>query len=309
MCLTLRVIFGLGYIVGASVTYWTGLWQWGIRVTPVFGVVFLVLIIFAFEDPVRGQADQAHLRRTSYKQDILSLAKIPTYIYTTLGFTSVVFVTGSLSWWTPSCAEHAWGMINNLDVIPPSVKASISESFGILSCVGGLLGVVLGSILSRIWQRGYGPLKSNARADPLVCAFGSLAAVPTMWLALFTIGKSMVLGYFFVFISILLVVLNFAITTDIILYVTAPNHAIRGGSTSSTIAFSALQYALFVPNAVLVLGGVFYMQAANHVEKDRETNLVIMHDLNPPTILDYEEFGQRSGGRGVHRDNHPIIVP
>ncbi|KAI1729537.1 major facilitator superfamily domain-containing protein [Ditylenchus destructor] len=319
---------GLGYIVGASVTYWTGYWQWGLRVTPIIGIIFLIIIVFAFEDPVRGHADHAHLRKTSYKEDVLSLGRIPTYIYTTLGFTSVVFVTGSLSWWTPACAAHAWGMIHGMDKVPPEIKASVAETFGVLSCIGGLIGVVFGSLLARKWQKGLGPITANPRADPLVCGFGSLFAVPTMWLALFTVGKWMPLGYLFVFLTIIMVVLNFAITTDIILYVTTPNRrataiaiqtltahllgdatspyvigllsdAIRGNVETSAASFQALQYALYLPNAVLVLGGVFYFLASNHVEKDREKNSMLMHDLNPPTILDYYDDDMGAGNRSM----------
>src|SRR4051812_43672920 len=75
--------------------------------------------------------------------------------------------------------------------------------------------------------------------------------------------------------------------------------AIRGDSKASGDSFRALQYALFLPNAMLILGGVFYFTASNFVEKDREKNSILMHDLNPPTILDYDDLGNESHTRST----------
>lgn len=49
----------------------------------------------------------------------------PTYLSSTLAYTSVVFVTGTLSWWAPAAIDHAYAMMENLNstsLLPPSKK-------------------------------------------------------------------------------------------------------------------------------------------------------------------------------------------
>ena len=71
------------------------------RVTPVLGVV-AVILIFLIRDPPRGHSEGSHnLQATSYKEDIKALCKNPSFMLATGGFTCVAFVAGALSWWGP----------------------------------------------------------------------------------------------------------------------------------------------------------------------------------------------------------------
>lgn len=47
----------------------------------------------------------------------------PTYIASTVGLTAIVFVTGCLSWWTPTLVEHSWAMHHGTSVVTDDVKA------------------------------------------------------------------------------------------------------------------------------------------------------------------------------------------
>lgn len=71
---------GLGYIIGSAVSYWSS-WQWGIRVTPLIGITLFVIIVYFFEDVERGQAEHAHVRLTSYYEDVLSLCKMLVFLH------------------------------------------------------------------------------------------------------------------------------------------------------------------------------------------------------------------------------------
>ena len=72
---------GLGYIVGskamelAKTAALSETWNWGLRVTPVFGALAVVLIMTAVQDPERGQSEGSHLVPTSWARDIKSLFK------------------------------------------------------------------------------------------------------------------------------------------------------------------------------------------------------------------------------------------
>jgi len=60
---------GLGFVVGAGMTWIFGNWHWGLRFTPVLGIVAVILLLI-IEDPPRGESEGAHLSTTSWWTDI-----------------------------------------------------------------------------------------------------------------------------------------------------------------------------------------------------------------------------------------------
>lgn len=68
-------ISGLGYIVGSEAARVMGSWHWGLRVTPIFGAIAVLLILLVVQDPPRGESEGAHLSATSWLDDIKSLGK------------------------------------------------------------------------------------------------------------------------------------------------------------------------------------------------------------------------------------------
>ena len=48
---------GLGYIVGSETARLFGHWQWGLRATPVLGIIAVVLILLFLLDPPRGESE------------------------------------------------------------------------------------------------------------------------------------------------------------------------------------------------------------------------------------------------------------
>lgn len=72
---------GLGYIVGAEVMELAKVsetdyeaWRWGLRVTPVMGLLAFVLILFFIRDPPRGSIEGGqHLQATSFWGDLKDL--------------------------------------------------------------------------------------------------------------------------------------------------------------------------------------------------------------------------------------------
>ena len=78
-----------------------GEWQYALRVTPILGIVAVVLIML-INDPERGQSEGHHnLESTSFLEDIKDLVKNRSFMLSTAGFTCVAFVTGALAWWGP----------------------------------------------------------------------------------------------------------------------------------------------------------------------------------------------------------------
>uniref|UniRef100_A0A915AS54 Uncharacterized protein n=2 Tax=Parascaris univalens TaxID=6257 RepID=A0A915AS54_PARUN len=314
---------GLGYMVGSYVSMWAGAWEWGIRMTPILGLICIILILFVLDDPIRGNADVAFVENSSFIDDIKYLFKIPTYVLSTMGFTSVVFVTGCLAWWTPTLIEHAWAMHHGTSHVPNDVKAGISLVFGMITCFAGLLGVLVGSSLAQGWRDGFMCMKSNERADPHVCALGALLGVPLLFLAIIFSANHEVLCWIFILLGVSCCCLNWAVNMDMLMYIVVPNRrstatamqtlfshlfgdasspyliglisdSIRGDDFSTKSRFFALQSALFVPNFVLIGSGAFYLLASFCVVDDRAKATMEMRSPESTAIVAVESSSDTS---------------
>ncbi|KHJ84436.1 hypothetical protein OESDEN_15850 [Oesophagostomum dentatum] len=75
--------------------------------------------------------------------------------------------------------------------------SSINLFLGIITCVGGIAGVALGSTLSMLLRAGTGPFKliQTIRSDPIICGVGALIGVPTLYFSLHMIPTSMTATY------------------------------------------------------------------------------------------------------------------
>lgn len=90
------------YIVGSETAKALGSWRWALRVTPALGLFAVVLLVF-LKEPQRGQSEGSHnMAVTSYREDLKALAKNPSFVLSTAGFTCVAFVAGALAWWGPT---------------------------------------------------------------------------------------------------------------------------------------------------------------------------------------------------------------
>ena len=101
---------GLGYVVGSETTnLFDGDWRWGLRVTPILGLVAVFLILTVMSDPPRGESEGhgGNLKATTYVKDLKSLAGNRSFVLSTIAFTCVAFCTGALSWWGPKYIEAA----------------------------------------------------------------------------------------------------------------------------------------------------------------------------------------------------------
>ncbi len=86
-----------------------------------------------------------------------------------------------------------------------------------VTCVSGLFGVGASSILA--------PKLRNVtkKADPIVCAIGSLIAAPTLFiLILITRSANQIVYWLIVFVAISSMCLSWTIVADILLYVIHP---------------------------------------------------------------------------------------
>ncbi|XP_063624017.1 protein spinster isoform X1 [Cydia splendana] len=287
---------GLGYIVGSVAGAAAHNWRWGLRVTPFLGAVAVALIAWVMTDPERGQAEDSHIKATSYKADIRSLVRNPSFMLSTLAFTCVAFVTGALAWWGPQFIFLGLTLQPNMQDI---TLERVSLIFGGITMTSGLLGVPLGAWL------GAALVKRYPRSHAVICGVGLLLSAPAM-----TLGLVLCEHYFYgpfvaMFIGEVFLNLNWAIVADMSLYVVVPprrstaeafqiliSHMFGDAgspylvgviseslkkslgtmpleSPSTSVQFRALQYALFVTCFVEVIGGVFFLLTSIYIVRDK----------------------------------------
>ncbi|XP_077268461.1 lysolipid transporter protein spinster isoform X1 [Temnothorax americanus] len=296
---------GLGYITGGETARISGHWQWGLRITPILGIVAILLLLTVVRDPIRGEREGGvHLTSTTWSYDIKELLKNSSFMLSTAGFTCVAFVTGALAWWAPTYLELGFKLLPYGANVDPD---DVAYKFGLIGMASGLIGVPLGSTIAQklrtYWQQ----------ADPLICAVGLLISAPLLFFAMITANTNPTLCYTLVFFGQLSLNLNWAIVADILLYVVIPTrrstaeafqiliaHALGDagspyligliseglkssflsdlavGEQSSVhdnqnvaVEFRSLQYAMFLTMFVEVLGALFFFLTALHIQKDK----------------------------------------
>ncbi|XP_048645663.1 protein spinster homolog 1 isoform X2 [Marmota marmota marmota] len=268
---------GLGYIAGSKVKDVAGDWHWALRVTPGLGVVAVLLLFLVVREPPRGaverHSDSPPLNPTSWWADLRALARNPSFTLSSLGFTAVAFVTGSLALWAPAFLLRSRVVLGETPPCLPGDSCSSSDSliFGLITCLTGVLGVGLGVEISRRLRR------SNPRADPLVCAAGLLGSAPFLFLSLACARGSIVATYYVVIPTRRSTAEAFQIVLSHLLGDAGSPYLIglisdclrRSWPPSFLSEFRALQLSLMLCAFVGALGGAAFLGTAIFIEGDR----------------------------------------
>lgn len=292
----------LGFIVGGTTAAYMG-WRWAFRFTPCSAIVLISLLYFFMEEPVRGQADrhggidavfssdgETRLYEagcTDFLKDTRDIWKTKSFFWSTLGLTSITFVLGALAQWGPSLLTR----INCLEEKHlTECKYHINLVFGVISCVTGILGTLLGAWLSTRFSR-----PDNA-ADAVLCSIGLALAAPCISLALRVAPRSLNLAWMFIFLGEVAVSITWAPVTAMLLYVIVPrqrglasgmqtltSHLFGDASSPVLVGYIAdylrehhdldraegLQKALYPTAAWALVGSLFFAVATIFISHDR----------------------------------------
>uniref|UniRef100_A0A287D121 SPNS lysolipid transporter 3, sphingosine-1-phosphate (putative) n=1 Tax=Ictidomys tridecemlineatus TaxID=43179 RepID=A0A287D121_ICTTR len=290
---------GLGYVLGSAVAELTGNWRWALRIMPCLEAVALILLILLVPDPPQGAAEKQGEKavgtlRSSWCEDVRYLGRNWSFVWSTLGVTSMAFVTGALGFWAPKFLFEA-RVIHGWQVPDFQEPGSSQDSliFGTLTVVTGIIGVILGAEAARRYK------KVNPRAEPLICASSLLATAPCLYLALVLAPTTLLASYVFLTLGELLLSCNWAVVADILLSVVVPrcrgtaealqitvghilgdagspyltgliSSALRARRLDSYLQrFLSLQQSFLCCAFVIVLGGGCFLLTALHLERDQ----------------------------------------
>ncbi|TGZ61896.1 hypothetical protein CRM22_007737 [Opisthorchis felineus] len=281
---------GFGYVVGSAMARMSGEWQWALRVTPLLGIVCVLLLVYLHQDPPRGLAEGAPpMSTTAWWVDLKYLVCNSAFVLVSGGFTCVCFILGALTWFGVHLIEMG---IDAAHDDPMAWRTyDVPLIFGISLCFSGIIGVLLGSYLGRRLSL----IQPNA--DALVCAGSQFVCAPVLFFTLLSPSVSFFLCVVLVFLVDLLLCLGWALVSDITMSVVVPTrrstasavqmimtHALGDcispaivGAISDGISdiasletqYLSLQRALFLTPFVCVLGALLFSMLSLCVVKGR----------------------------------------
>ncbi|KAM4546259.1 sphingosine-1-phosphate transporter SPNS2 [Fundulus diaphanus] len=288
---------GLGYILGSGAKEAAEDWHCALRVSPFLGITVSALILLFVPEPKRGSADQMEGRKASpsWISDMKALAKNRSYVFSSVASATVTFAVGAFGMYIPIYLFRAQVVQKEVEACTSKVCSSKdSLIFGAITCVTGLLGVVIGAATTRFCRR------KTERADPLVCAVSMLGSAIFICL-IFVVAKNSITGaYVCIFIGETLLFMNWVITADILMFVVIPtrrataiafqtfiSHVLGDAispyliglisdelqesyASSELWKFLSLGYALMLCPFIIVLGGMFFLATALFFLDDKE---------------------------------------
>ncbi|NXL63220.1 SPNS3 protein, partial [Chordeiles acutipennis] len=305
---------GLGYVLAAGMAEVMDDWHWAFRITPCLGGLALVLLILlvphttprrtaahralSISGTIRVAAEKPGVQRTAkttWCQDVISLAKNWSFVWSSLGLTAMAFVTGALGMWIPLFLYRAQVVQG---IVSPCFQESCSSSnsliFGGITIGSGILGVIAGAEVARRLR------KINNKADPLICATSMFISAVCLYIALMVAQVNILSTFIFIAFGELFLSVNWAVVTDILLYVVTPrrqstaialqilvshllgdagspyligiiSNAIQAESSHSfQWSFWSMQYSFIVCVFVGVFGGCFFLLTSFYIEEDRK---------------------------------------
>ncbi|NWR34503.1 SPNS3 protein, partial [Tachuris rubrigastra] len=304
---------GCGYVLAAVMAKSTGDWHWAFRVTPCMGGLALVLLLLLVPHRIQrrtarhralsisgtGQGEDEtpgvhRTAKTTLCQDVGSLAKNCSFVWSSLGLAAMAFVTGALGVWVPLFLDRAQ-LVQG--IVPPCLQEPCNSSnsliFGAITIGTGILGVTAGAEAARRLRKIYN------KADPLICATSMFSSALCLYAALMVAQTNILSTFIFIAFGELFLSVNWAVVTDILLYVVTPrrqstaialqillshllgdagspyligavSNALQArGSPSFQSSFQSIQSSFAICAFVGAFGGAFFLLTALYIEGDR----------------------------------------
>jgi MFS transporter, Spinster family, sphingosine-1-phosphate transporter len=210
--LAIPVGTAMGYVLGGLMGPAYG-WRSPFYVGAAPGVLLALLLLLIPEPPL-GQFDPHE--KTPDRDTLKGLSRNPAFLTATFGMAMMTFALGGLQVWMPTFLHRARGY----------TLGEANNLFGLSIAVNGLVASLAGGWLSDYL------LRRTKSAHYLVSAVSLGMGIPAMWLALYTEGRTMIIG---IFLAEFLLLLN-----------TGPLNAAVINSVSAPIRAMALAVNIFI---------------------------------------------------------------
>jgi len=181
----------------------------------------------------------------------------------------------------------------------PVTKDDITIYFGAVTLFGGLIGVTAGMLMSRYLRPKYEWI------DPVICGVSLLVSIPFLIGGIFLCKDHLDIAFGIIFIGMCFLNTNWSVAVDMTIYVITPTRrataeaihlmlthalgeagapylvgvladALKPGIQSNhadycheTVEYFGMQRAMFLPFAMLLLGGILFLLATKWVVRDK----------------------------------------
>jgi len=298
---------GLGFGIGGAPSEWRD----GLRISPGFTFLSAIIICLFLYDPPRGESEgKTVIEKSSYLEDLKYIAGVKSFVLNAAGFTCVTFTTGALAWFAPvyiTNGIHAMENANcsadptwNQDYVKTITEKDVTFYFGLVTCLGGLLGVISGMMLSKTLRPKYQWI------DPVICGASLLISIPFLVSGVFLAKTNLPISFVIFAFGMYFLNFNWSVAVDMTIYVITParrataeaihlmmTHAIGEAGApylvgllaegledgikekhpdycENTVYFYSHQYSFFLPFVLLLLGGILFLIATIWVAKDKQ---------------------------------------
>jgi MFS family permease len=273
----------LGYALGGQTITHLGDpgWRWAFYFVVPPGIL-LGLLCFVMKEPARGQADEAPEHHQARLADWVSFLKTPSYILNTAGMTAMTFAMGAFAAWMPTFLQQR--RAPGLGSVDPVTL------FGAIIVVAGLLATIAGGWAGDRLRSRY------SGSYFLVSAITMFIGFP---MVILVIRSPFPLNWLFIFITVFCLFFNTGPTNTILANVTHPAvrasafafnifiiHLFGDASSPPIIGLlrdpqtKSLDTGFMVVSVAILVGGIFWLWGARHLEADTRAAPFRLSDVN-----------------------------
>ncbi|XP_041425716.1 protein spinster homolog 1-like isoform X2 [Xenopus laevis] len=302
------IMGALGIVVGAIVPSYLGSnWRFALQLVAVAGLACLVLLICVKKEPPRyyteDHSDDPQMQILSFQyiwkltssffKNLRILSKTRSFVFLTLASWSVNFINEAMFAVVPDFLNRTRAVTSSsFPCLLPDCYYSDFMFYGLIKYAADIVGIQIGMVIITRWFKMY------PSADRLVSGLGLMASGCFICIFFFTVQSSFTLAYGSVFVGGVLLNINQAVATDMILSVVMPNSRGTAIALQSIIAQLAggvcapfiiqkisdaiqmwqpetspmrcLQYALIILAILALIGGCFFLCTNFCIEEDRK---------------------------------------
>jgi MFS family permease len=262
----------LGYAWGAAFVGMHFGWRWAFYSVVPPGIALGVWCLF-MKDPPRGAAGEDTSGLPAHKPglaDYLTLLKIPSYLFNTLGMTMMTFAIGGLAFWMPDYLEQ-----REVQGFGPLDARTV---FGGITAVAGLVSTLAGGLLGDY-------LRLRIKGSYFfVSAIAMIVGFP-MTVAILYLPFPM--AWIFVFLAVFCLFFNTGPTNTILANVTHPTVRASGFALNILIihlfgdaisppligwisGLYGINAGFIVVSLAMLVGGLFWLVGMKHLDRDTE---------------------------------------